>query len=295
MTEKTPYSFTVLRYVHDVVTSEFVNVGLVLQDTRSGEIHSKFRRSMGRVRAAFPGLDRMAFLSAMKSVRKGLRALSGGGLSGSDLKKTGLESGISDAGGWARLVLPADDSVLQWSPVGSGLTDDIEGAVERLYERFVTRNDLAVAYRTRTDDDIWRPVRRKLAERRISLTLQRKTVIGTTDRIVFERACKNSVWHAYEPISFDLADADGIKDKARRWRGHLDAAAEGATDDVELRLILGAPGNPELLGAYESACAILQHAPFKPKIYPEDRISELVDEIEDEVRAHQATLRGQLI
>ena len=27
---KTPYSFSVLRYIHDIVTGEFINVGVVL-------------------------------------------------------------------------------------------------------------------------------------------------------------------------------------------------------------------------------------------------------------------------
>jgi hypothetical protein len=215
-------------------------------------------------------------MSALLSVRKGLR-----GISGRRLGDASADKAPSDAGGWARLVVPSDDSALQWSSLGSGLTDDIEGTLDRLYERFVTRNDLAVVYRTRTDEDVWRPVRQKLQERKVPLKLERKTVTGATDRIVFKRAWKNSVWHAYEAISFDLIDEDGIKDKARRWRGHLDAVAEGATESVEVSFILGAPSNKTLMPAFDSACAILQHAPFKPKLYPDSQINELVDEIEE--------------
>lgn len=68
----------------------------------------------------------------------------------------------------------------------------------------------------------------------------------------FSGPCEErEAWHAYEALSLDLADADGIKDKARRWRGHLDAVFEGKNDpNLELNFILGAPTDPKLISAY---------------------------------------------
>lgn len=282
MTDKQPYTFTVLRYLHDVVTDEFVNVGVLLHESKTGSVHSKLRTSMGRVRAAFPGLDRLAFVSAMKSVQRGLRSYT------RDSNVGGLLPIASDARAWGRLIVPADDSALQWSSMGSGVTDDARATLERLFERFVTRNDLHhLEPRSRTDDDVWRPVREELLRRDIQVKLEEKTVGGTADHIVFKHAWKNGVWHAYQPISFDLADADGIKDKARRWRGHLSAASEGASEKIKLHLILGGPKAANLIEAYNAAIAILQHAAFDPKLYAENRIAELVNEIEEEVRGHQ--------
>jgi hypothetical protein len=65
--------------------------------------------------------------------------------------------------GWARAVIPADDGSLSWGPVGSGLTDSIEKTLERLFERLVTRNDVQVVYKNKSDEDVWRPVRKEFS------------------------------------------------------------------------------------------------------------------------------------
>ena len=59
--------------------------------------------------------------------------------------KQGGTAALFDAGTDARAlalnVLPEDDSALRWSQAGSGLTTDPDRALERLYERYVTRYD----------------------------------------------------------------------------------------------------------------------------------------------------------
>jgi hypothetical protein len=217
----------------------------------------------------------------MRAVEQGVKKVA------KECADTSLLSREVDAGALARMALPADDSSLQWSPVGGGLTDNVEKTFDRLYERLVARCDTHSTHR-RTDDDVWRPVREMIAERNIAVQLVKKTIVGTTDEIAFERAWKNGQWHAYEPISLDLADADGIKDKARKWRCHLEAVHDGVSEQVKLHLVVGAPRDPSLIQAYEGAVKILGSSPFQPSIYREDQVDELVDQIEDEVRAHAA-------
>jgi hypothetical protein len=242
----------------------------------------KTRTSVGRLKGLFPDLDRTAFLSAMGSVRRSLSRAANAQIS------EGLFAERTDAGSLARLAIPADDSSLQWAPVATGITGDLDQAFDRLYERLVSKYDHRATHR-RTDDDVWRPVREKISERGLAVPFEEKHVQGANDEISFKHAWKNGAWHAYEALSLDLADADGIKDKARRWRGHLDAVFDGATDDYQLNFILGAPSNPRLLPAFENAVAILRKAPTNPVVYTENQIDELVSELEDEVRAHEAS------
>ena len=45
----------------------------------------------------------------------------------------------------AQQILPADDSSLQWSPAGGGITDDPAETLNHLFQRFVQQHHEAVA------------------------------------------------------------------------------------------------------------------------------------------------------
>lgn len=280
MSTKQPYTYVVLRYIHDVMTGEFVNVGIVLAAPSERKFFAKTRKTIGRIKHVFPDLERDSFVEAMRSIDRGVRLVR------KQVTSEGFFAAQKDAASYARMVAPIDDSSLQWSPVAAGLSDDLVATTERLYERFVSRYDIS-AHRRKSDDDVWRPVREMLSNRGVELHLETKKVAGKTDTIEFRRAWKNGSWHAYEPISFDLADADGIKDKARKWRGHLAAVSEGVSEDIQLHFLLGRPANQSLLNAYDNAVEILKGAPFNPVIFEESDVNVFVDSIEDKVREHE--------
>lgn len=285
MSDKRSYSYTVLRYVHDVLTGEFINVGVMLYSPSgsfgSAVVKTRIRSTIGRIKGAFPGLDRDAFVRAVRSVEKGLSRIA------HEVSTEGLFQTTSDVGALARKVLPTDDSSFQWSPVGSGLSGDLDGVVERLYHRMVTSYDKHAAPR-RSDDEVWRPVRQRLEQLDVKVELQEKTISSGVDQIEFRHAWKNGRWHVYEPLSFDLADGDGIKDKARRWLGHLTAVSVGADEEFQPYFIVGAPTDQRLMPAYRNAIQILKRAPLEPRIFEEDDVDDFVAQIEDEVRHHHA-------
>jgi hypothetical protein len=281
MSSKLPYTYTVLRYVHDVMTNEFINVGVVMHVPLQKQVLARTRTTIGRIRGIFPDLDRDAFTAAMHSVQRAFRKIA------KDHARTNLFRSEADAAGFARKAVPADDSSLQWSPVGSGLTSNVQETFARLYERHVARYDTHSRHR-RTDDDVWRPVLQKLEESNVASRLQEKIISGPVDDVLFRHAWKNGRWQVYEPVSFDLVDADGIKGKARQWVGHL-AAVVGDGRNVELfkpHFIVGAPRDAKLRPAYDSAVAILRRAPNEPEIFEETQIDELVTRIEREVTSH---------
>lgn len=286
MSIKEPYSYVVLRYVHDVLTAEFVNVGLVMVVPGRSKLLMRGRKTFGRIKNIFPDLDSDAYKRAISAVERGMRQVE------RHLMNEGLFKESKNAREYGRIAVPLDDSALQWSPVGTGLTADPEKTFESLYHRFVTRYDRQ-SVRHRTDDDVWRLVSSRLKERDVPVDLQPKRVEGRTDAVEFRHAWKNGRWHVYEPLSFDLADADNIKDKARRWLGHLTAVRDGAADDVQLHFIVGRPQRSALEPAYRSAIDILHRVPFESQIFEEDAIEDVVHMIEDEAREHEAQRKRQ--
>ena len=118
MKDGRPYTYTVLRYVHDVMTAEFVNVGVILHVPSMGLVKARIRPSMGpRLRGVFPDLDRDAFTRTMRAVERSLQKLA------DEAKRDGLFASDGDAVAMACRALPKDDSSLQWSaPAGAGIT-----------------------------------------------------------------------------------------------------------------------------------------------------------------------------
>lgn len=282
MSEKHQYSYVVLRYVHDVLTSEFINVGVVMYVPAQGRIIAKTRHTIARLRGVFPDLDRPAFTSMMANLRRGFQRVAKHKL------KTPLFNWQETLPAIVREAVPVDDSSLQWSPLGTGLTDNPQLTFASLYQRFVARYDTSAKH-CRTDDEIWRPVLVKLEERDLARNLTEKVIAGSVDDVTFKHAWKNGQWNVYEPVSFDLADEDGIKRKAREWLGHLAAVVDDdSVEPFKPHFLVGAPADARLTGAYETAKEILRKAPNDPEIFEEGQIDDLVAQIEDEIRTHQA-------
>jgi hypothetical protein len=271
--------------VHDRVTGEFVNVGLValLHPARGegGKLKAATRRTIGRMRDMFPDLVRSDFLSALSSIDRAARKL----CVEVERDHLGLSADL-DATAYARRILVNDDSALQWSPVGGGVTEDFEATFQRLFQRHVSKYDERTVSR-RSDEEVWKPVRQLLEERSIPVELAEKTITGDGDRVHFQHAWKNGVWHAYEAVSLDLADEEGIVRKAHRWLGQLTSIAPNPAEPFHAHFIVGAPADTNLLPAYQRALRILQKSPGDVDVYEEARLGEFVDRIEDEVRAHR--------
>jgi hypothetical protein len=107
--------------------------------------------------------------------------------------------------------LPEDDSS-SGDRSDSGLTANPAETLEKLYNRFVARYN--EQQRQHRDDAIWKPVR-DLVERKLADRLQAETITSSLDHVEFEHAWKNGAWHCYQPISFDLANEENVRDKAR--------------------------------------------------------------------------------
>ena len=75
MTEKRAYSYAVLRYVHDMVSGEALNVGVVMHAPAASFLKARTRKTVGRLKQAFPDLDPAAFADAMQAVDCGFSTI----------------------------------------------------------------------------------------------------------------------------------------------------------------------------------------------------------------------------
>jgi hypothetical protein len=280
MKNQISYSYAVLRYVHDVTSGEFVNVGVALYAPQVRYLSAICRTTYGRLNKVFPGMNAEHFKALMRHIQNSFETQ--GERLASELPLA-APSGVLEI---AQSVLPKDDSSLQWSPAGSGRTDDPAQALEKLFNRMVLRYEERQAASTRSDDDVWRHFKRDLEERKVLQHFQPKTIAVQDDEVEFQHSWKNGKWHCLEPVSFDLAAADSIKDKAHRWLGQL-ASVQGTTDPFKVYLLVGAPQQESLQSAFHSAMSILQKIPGDKEIVLEEDALGLAARIAGEVAEHE--------
>lgn len=277
MKNRLSYTYVLLRYRHDPATGEFANVGVVLHSPDHHFLGVKVRHTVGRLSKMFPGLD-------SDTLKSSLRTLEGYAKKIAKKEADSLLTGIEDAHVFAKRILPEDDSSFVWGQLGSGLTDDPAVTLEKLYQRFVAIYD--EPHREHKDDAaVWRPVREKLADRKIADRLTKKRISSSVDSVEFEHAWKNGAWHCYQPLSFDLTTDEYIREKARRWAGQM-LSLKGSETEFRPYFLVGAPDRKDLFSSYEAAIEILKLSPNNPQIFEESQVDELVGLIEDEIRAH---------
>lgn len=280
MSASIKYSYTVLRYVHDTVTGEFVNVGVALHAHETGYLSAICRTTYRRVSAAFPGLKGEHFRAVMRHVQASFEQM--GERLSTEAKTTGSQSLLDIARG----VLPSDDSSFQWGPEGVGLAADPSQKLEALFSRMVMRYDEQAPTRVRrTDDDVWRSFKRDLEQRRLLRYFEPKTISVQDDEVRFEHAWKNGVWHCVEPVSFDMAAAETIKDKAHKLLGQITSVHESA-ENFRLYMLVAKPDDDTLMPAFESALSILRKMPCDKEIVQEDDHAALADRLAQEVDDH---------
>lgn len=281
MKNKLAYTYVVLRYRHDAIAGESVNVGVVLHCAQTGFLGHKLTLQFGRLRSIFPDLDGDAFRTSIRAVRHGLDTLS-------RREKADMLSRLETAESHAQAVLPKDDSSFIWGNIGAGLTADPQDEMERLFQRFVTWYEEDKISR-RSDSDIWRPVRDKLSDRHLSDRLEATTINSDLTSVKFEHTWKNGALHCYQPLSFDLATEDNIQDKVARWSGHL-LHLQDSSEEFVPYFIVGRPSDLSLTDTYQKAIRALKMSPHNPQIYEENQIDELVDLMHDEMLAHDREL-----
>lgn len=280
------YSYAILRYVHDPITAEFVNIGLLLfSPSQGGErptVIGKVNRRIGRIRQLFPDVRRASFTTSADLIDRSLsRACAS--FSKADLFETSVK--IDQV---IRRVSPTDDSSIVWHAGGGGVSKDLRRTFDRLFDRYVTRYETRNHAR-RSDEEVWRPIRDLIREREIAVEFEPKTISGADDEIEFSHAWKNGVWHVYEPLSLDLADEDGILSKTRKWLGNLQSVSD-TRERFVTHFIVGRPTDPALEPAFERAKKILLKSPGAVEVFEERDASTLVDNIAREWSEHRAAL-----
>jgi hypothetical protein len=124
--EPCTYDYSVVRVVPDVARAEFVNVGVILFAKSQRALLSRIALDEPRLAALAPGADVTAIRSHLESIE---RICEGG-------EAAGPHGSLSASERFHWLTSPRS-TVIQLSPVHSGLCDDPAAEADRLFARLV--------------------------------------------------------------------------------------------------------------------------------------------------------------
>jgi len=276
---KISYSYVTLRYVHDVVTGEFANVGVVLYAPDQRLLEARFTISYERLNAIFLKIDNAHFRALMRYLSNRFEELS------EDLRDSLKFLPVNGIVQLVRQVLPPDDSSLQWSEAGGGFTENAEETVRQLFarlvERYVRESDLP----SRTDDEIARPFKAALEKKQVAQRVRQKRIEGRDYQYEFQFGWQNAVWHVYEPVSFDLMSTGSIVEKANTWLGR-GMALQDSQEKFKIHFLLGEPRQPGTAKAFEHARHLLGKIPGNPQLVRENRLAEFAEEVAEKISGH---------
>lgn len=278
----TPYTYCVIRYLHDPAAGEMLNIGVILSAPAAKFIEARLEYRYERLSDAFVDFDGEHYRRTLQQFTQVLDVLRER-LSAATLFD--LWDISANAQSIAKQIWPDLDLSFQISEVMAGISDDLTDTIESLFRRMVTSQYQRVTQERRTDDDVWSVYHKPLVQRHVANNL-RDTVLTTPDvDVKFAHAFKNEKWHVLQPLSMDLKKKGDIQNKATRWLGSavaLEANAELGT----LYVLLGPPSIPTNRSAYIKAKNLLRKMPIDHELIEEDEADDFAEHISGYMREH---------
>lgn len=279
MTEQI-YQYAVLRYVHDPVTQEFINIGIVLFAADGPLVGCLLNRSYSRLSDVFQQVNGTQIRAQLNAIERRVDQLQHTWRDGNWLDRP------TDIQGLTTLLLPPDDSSFVFGGVGVGLAEDLDVELRRLYERLVVRYSDREEPASRDDAEVWQVYQKELSQREVTAHLGPVTIRTETFSLDFQHAWKNERWHPLEPVSLDLVQEASISNKASRWIGHTLALKE-ANELGKIYILLGAPREDRLRRTYENAVANMRKLmPPNAEIVREEHAAEFSERLAKEIESH---------
>lgn len=220
------FQYQILRYSHDAVTGEFVNVGIIIYQPDIKYLKSKVISRFSRISGFFEEINGVQLLKTIKNFSIEINQIS--------YQLNELFTNYRDLTEITNSVLPKDDSALICSEIQYTLDLNPEAALSYLYNRLINKYTQDSYADIHDDKYAWKKVYKKYFDKNgITNKLQTHVIKTKKDEFEFDKSWKNGALNCYQSISFQLKRDESIKNKVYKWVGIL---SELQTVDEELHL-----------------------------------------------------------
>ena len=260
------YQYQLLRFLPDRVSGEFVNVGLVMFDSKEKKFVGKVAQKVHHALSLFPETNSRYLQHSLRAIEMRIEQLTSQLQSELDYRNVKTIEDIT------KNILPKDSSSLYFTEVK--LLNDIhlDAAFNDLAERVININDEDDEFHRMEDKQVWSRIYKKhFEENGIMNRLTKHTVRTSLDEITFDYAVKNHVWHCFETVSFDLVRPDSIKNKVYKWFGKMEEL-RSSREEIKIYLLAQLSSqNPELNHFIEKKLGHLTLNKSEARLITEDK------------------------
>lgn len=277
------YQYQILRYIHDRITGEFVNVGLVLFEPKSNFLACKVATKYSRISQFFGEINGPFLISTLRQFEEQVLEISK-----TMSKFLGNNKDFTDVSSISNYLLPKDDSALVTTEVRFGIDVSVESAFDDLYYRFIEIYNQEGDQAHNTDLYAWKKAYKDYFDKAgITPKLQKHSVKTRKDSIDFDKAWKNGVWNCYQTLSFDLKQVETIKNKVYKWSGILHEL-ETSFEPLKVVLLTTRPkqNDSELIDFIDSTFKEHNKDKLEISLVTEDNAEEFAQEVKDDMKKH---------
>jgi Protein of unknown function (DUF3037) len=278
---RVPYTYCVLRYVHDPAAGEALNVGVLAFAPTEPWLECRIEQRYARLSATFRDFNGHHYRGLMRRTLSAIESLKTrwkNSLPAIDTMPTTVD-------GVFRLLFPDPGLCFQRGETNGGIARDLELAIADIFDRMVTSQHPDGSDARRTDAQVWSTLQTKLEQLGVLEALQPKTFSSSSFNIQFDYAWKNAEWHVIQPLSMDYRQGDSLQRAATIWLGNATALKE-QEELGELAIVLGAPQSSAQRAAYSRAKDLLHKMPITHRLIEEDESEDFANEVAASIREH---------
>lgn len=275
------YQFQIVRYIHDRITGEFVNVGIIVYMPESRFLKSRFINKFSRISQFFVDVNGHSLLGALKHFDKEINIVSKR-VSNNDLFET-----FSSIENITNSILTKDNSGLECCSMNYGIDLSGQAALNDLFERLIDKYNHDADKDSHDDKYVWRKIYKKhFDENGITNKLKEHIVQTEHDVIQFDKAWKNGVWNCYQTLSFDLKRTDSIKSKVYKWSGII-SELENSPENLHLYFLTISPSKNKTIKRFIEDTLSRQSKKIQVSIVTEKQAESFAISVKNEIEAHE--------
>lgn len=283
---KIPYTYCLVKYLHDPAAGEMLNVGVLLSAPSLSYIEARFNIHYERLSKAFVDFDGEHYREMVINLQFSIDKLRTWHSSPTLFLMDKEVQTVDDV---IKRIMPDRGLSIQFGPMLAGLADNPDDELTRIFDQAVVSQYPNPYKKGRSDEDAWAHYRRPLSERKVDRYLRPKNLFSPEGfEYKFEHAFKNERWHILRPVNMDYAEASSIQDKATRILGEASALA-GNQELSTYYILLGEPRNESHKSAYNKAKSLLNKIPLTKEIIEEDAADQFADHLAGYIEEHDVT------